>query len=117
VAGRAQPVVDSAVGRGPTEGQVVRLREPRPHEAVDIVIERRAGGIRSAEVLERAERDSRDGGWAIDALQLELGPGPFNSESVAVLPAAAGSAALGRDDDGAARRVDAVQGGGFRPLQ
>ena len=117
VDGRAQPVVDAGVGRSSAEGQIVRDRRPRPEEAVDIVVEHGAGGIRIAEVLERAEEPPRHRRRTVHALQRRLGAGPFDSETAAILHAAAGSPPLRRDDNGAVRRVNAVQRRGFRPLQ
>src|ERR1700682_5324508 len=87
-----------------------------PEEATDIVVERGSSRIGRTEVKERA-----DGAVCqcrtIDALHVGLGPGAFDSEAIAVGKAAAGSPALGGDDDGAARRVDSVQRGGLRPFQ
>ena len=108
VDGRAQPVVDAGVGRSSAEGQIVRDRRPRPEEAVDIVVEHGAGGIRIAEVLERAEEPPRHRRRTVHALQRRLGAGPFDAETVAILHSAAGSPPLGRDDNGAVRRVNAI---------
>ena len=114
---RGQPVIDGVVGRRPAEGQVVRLRCPRPQEPADIVIEPRAGRIRSAKEIERGEAASDEGRRTIDTLQLRLGAGRLDPEAVAILPAAAGFPTLGRDEDGAVRRIDAVEGRSFGSLQ
>ena len=117
IEGRAQPVVDRIVGRRSAEGQIVVLAQPGSQEAVDIVVELRPGGIRGAEVLERAERAPRHRGRAIDALQPIVRAGPFDPHAGAVLHAPTGPPALRLDHQRAIRRIDAVQRGGFRALE
>ena len=105
---RAEAVVDLAIRGRAAEGEVVRLREPPPEEAIDVVVEHGSSPVRAPEVLERVEDPARLRRRPIDALQLRLGSGRFDPEAVAIPPAAAGLPSFGGDDDGAARCVDAV---------
>src|SRR5438477_6753795 len=94
----------------------MRLCDAGLQETVDVVVELGASGIRIPEVLERAER-ARDCRGAIDTLQGGSCPRPFDPDTVVVGKAAAGSAALRRDDDGSIGGVDPVERGGFGPLE
>ena len=118
VHGRGESVIDAIVGRGPAEGKVGRRRRSGSQKAIDVVVERRPGGIRSPEVEEGAEGSvARDGGRTVHPLELRRRPGGLQAEGAAVLHAATAFAPLGRDDDGAVCRIDAVERGGLRPLQ
>ena len=116
--GRIEPVVHPAVGSSPAEDEVVSGRVSRLEEAGDVVVERRTGGIRRAEVLERAEAAGRHRGRTIDALDLRADACVLRAERIAVLHAGdARFASLCGDDDGTVCRVDAIERGGFRSLQ
>ena len=87
VDGGAEPVVDPAVGRRAAEGQVVGLGRSGLAELADVVVELRAGGIGSAEVLEGADGAATDGRRTVDALELGVGAGGLEPDAVAVGPA------------------------------
>src|SRR5205085_9069579 len=112
--------VDAVVRRRATERQVMSSGLSSPQEAVDVVVEFRAGWIWSAEIRKgvgRRKGADQHAAWTPDALQLRLGPSALQAEAVAVLETTACPATLGGDDDGAVGGIDTVQSRRFGSFQ
>ena len=115
---RCDAIVHLSVRRATAEREVVLLRQRSLEESGNIVVERRTCGVGRAEVLECAEHAVRGARRTILGLELRFHPGRVEPQAVAVVElAGAGLAALRRDDDGTVRRIDTVEGRGFRALQ